>query len=231
MCANNRRTSVIWGIDPETFQEVCLSKDSLAEILRHFGLHAGAGNYRTIRRRISLESVDISHLSHSLKGRGNPLAQKPLEHYLIYGEVSRSTLKRKLLQAGFLKNECSVCGLGGEWQGGPITHRLDHIDGDSKNNVLANLRMVCPNCDSQSSTYCSRNIQRERHNCVDCGKAITAVSTRCILCAVKARPQLTKIDWPPTEELLIMVAERPFTTVAKELGVSDNAIRNRLKRH
>jgi DNA-binding Lrp family transcriptional regulator len=33
------------------------------------------------------------------------------------------------------------------------------------------------------------------------------------------------------EELLEMVGEKPFTTIAKELGVSDNAIRNRIKNH
>ncbi|WP_207206678.1 HNH endonuclease [Nocardioides ganghwensis] len=34
---------------------------------------------------------------------------------------------------------------------------LDHIDGDSSNNRRENLRLVCPNCDSQLETYKARN--------------------------------------------------------------------------
>lgn len=34
---------------------------------------------------------------------------------------------------------------------------LDHIDGNASNNKRDNLRMVCPNCDSQLSTYKSKN--------------------------------------------------------------------------
>jgi len=40
---------------------------------------------------------------------------------------------------------------------------LDHIDGDSRNNVRENLRMVCPNCDSQLPTYKSKNRGKGRH--------------------------------------------------------------------
>ena len=32
-----------------------------------------------------------------------------------------------------------------------------HIDGDASNNFRDNLRLVCPNCDSQLDTYKSRN--------------------------------------------------------------------------
>jgi hypothetical protein len=47
---------------------------------------------------------------------------------------------------------CAICGLRDAWQGAPLTFVLDHVDGDSDNNHRDNLRLVCPNCDSQLPT-------------------------------------------------------------------------------
>lgn len=59
---------------------------------------------------------------------------------------------------------CALCGGADEWQGMPLSLVLDHVDGDSTNNRRDNLRLVCPNCDSQLSTYKSRNRGRGRHS-------------------------------------------------------------------
>ena len=52
---------------------------------------------------------------------------------------------------------CVICGGTGMWLGLPLALVLDHIDGDPTNNRRENLRLVCPNCDSQLATYKSRN--------------------------------------------------------------------------
>ena len=41
---------------------------------------------------------------------------------------------------------------------------LDHIDGNRTNHKLENLRMLCPNCHSQTSTYKGRNKGNGRHS-------------------------------------------------------------------
>ena len=59
---------------------------------------------------------------------------------------------------------CALCGIPDSWNGQPLAFVVDHIDGDSENNKRENLRLVCPNCDSQLPTYKSRNRGNGRHS-------------------------------------------------------------------
>jgi hypothetical protein len=53
-------------------------------------------------------------------------------------------------------HKCQMCTLT-EWGGKPILLILDHIDGNSDNFKLDNLRVICSNCDTLTSTYKGRN--------------------------------------------------------------------------
>lgn len=65
-------------------------------------------------------------------------------------------LKRRILKEKIFENVCSICGII-EWNGFPLVLHLDHIDGNSHNHLLENLRLVCPNCHSQTDTWCGKN--------------------------------------------------------------------------
>lgn len=52
---------------------------------------------------------------------------------------------------------CAICRGNAVWNGRELLFVLDHIDGDASNNHRDNLRLVCPNCDSQLATYKARN--------------------------------------------------------------------------
>ena len=56
---------------------------------------------------------------------------------------------------------CSSCGIS-EWNGKPILLEVNHIDGKSKNNILENLELLCPNCHSQTDTYRAKNTNSDR---------------------------------------------------------------------
>jgi hypothetical protein len=52
---------------------------------------------------------------------------------------------------------CATCRLPPEWNGAPLAFVMDHVDGDATNNRRENLRLICPNCDSQLPTFKMRN--------------------------------------------------------------------------
>ena len=54
-------------------------------------------------------------------------------------------------------HQCAICGIKDIWNDKPINFIMDHIDGDASNSCRNNLRLICPNCDSQLPTYKSRN--------------------------------------------------------------------------
>lgn len=73
-----------------------------------------------------------------------------------YPEYQTFKLRNRLIKEGIKMNMCEVCGIK-DWQGKEISMQLDHIDGDSHNHKLHNLRLICPNCHSQTETYCGKN--------------------------------------------------------------------------
>jgi len=72
---------------------------------------------------------------------------------------SRLTIKRHLLRAGIIVNRCDWCGLS-EWRGSPLSIQIDHVNGIRDDHRLENLRMLCPNCHSQTDTFAAKNIRK-----------------------------------------------------------------------
>lgn len=58
--------------------------------------------------------------------------------------------------------KCAICGLPNSWNNKTLNFVLDHIDGDAGNNNENNLRLICPNCDSQLPTFKSKNKKSAR---------------------------------------------------------------------
>lgn len=66
-------------------------------------------------------------------------------------QLSRAAIKRRLLIEQ--KNKCSICNIKNEWNGKSLTFELDHINGDNQDNRRNNIRLLCPNCHSQTATF------------------------------------------------------------------------------
>jgi rubrerythrin len=85
-----------------------------------------------------------------------------LEHPENYSRANynlKSFKKDILIEQNY---KCSICGCSTEHNKKPLTFVLDHIDGHSSNNHRDNLRLICPNCDSQLDTFKSRNKNSDR---------------------------------------------------------------------
>lgn len=80
---------------------------------------------------------------------------------LLASSKSRRNIKKRLLEAGILENRCAFCGLS-EWRGQPLCIQIDHANGNGKDYRLENLRMLCPNCHSQTETFGARNRKLKR---------------------------------------------------------------------
>lgn len=88
-----------------------------------------------------------------------------------YAEVDKSgTLpanKNNKFARGYLLYKhghvCSICGRR-NWQCRPVPLVVDHIDGNSENHSVDNVRLVCGNCDMQLPTYKGRNRGNGRHS-------------------------------------------------------------------
>lgn len=52
--------------------------------------------------------------------------------------------------------KCQDCGQNNIHNNKPLVLQLDHIDGDSDNNNLSNLRLLCPNCHTQTDNFGSK---------------------------------------------------------------------------
>jgi len=82
---------------------------------------------------------------------------------VIFCEKSTSTRTyvRKLLMDEGRGNICEICKIT-NWLEQPISMQLDHINGVSNDNRRENLRFICPNCHSQTETYCGRNVNKRK---------------------------------------------------------------------
>lgn len=79
------------------------------------------------------------------------------------GEYRDSTTLKKYL-FDIRGEKCEECAQVPFWNGKKLCLQLDHIDGNSDNCNLSNLRILCPNCHTQTETFTSRNRKNSERN-------------------------------------------------------------------
>lgn len=234
----------------EEFVSAVSVSTSKRQVLKILGLAEAGGNYASLNRLLQELQLDTSHWlgQAHLRGKPNPyVRQKELAEFLVEKSfVGTSHLRKRLIREKIIDNKCYECGLT-EWRGRPLSLELEHKNGIRTDNRIENLIILCPNCHSQTSTYRGRNkkktlltpcsvarlIEKEAEvpKCTDCGSKVYKGSLRCRKCAMKLRPAQYRINWPADNELIELVQSSSYLAVSKKLGVSDTAIRKRLKRN
>lgn len=158
------RISRFQQIPDEIFADAVANSEFIRDILITLGYSRNSGAmYPIIKQRIKRQNLDTSHLGFGrgkVTRRGGEATPKyDLDEILVEKSTysNGSYLKKRILEAGLLQEQCSVCGLGPEWCGYPLTLQLDHINGINDDNRIENLRILCPNCHTQTNTYGSKN--------------------------------------------------------------------------
>lgn len=148
----------------ELLEKVVPDCTSYSEVLRKLGLKPLGSNPKTLRKKLDEFKVDYSHFTgQGWNKYGHPKfgnAGNPLRAVLsVNSSLSTHNVRKRLLNNKLKENVCEICGIT-EWNGQPIICELHHINGDSTDNRLENLQMLCPNCHSQTDNYCGKNIKK-----------------------------------------------------------------------
>lgn len=152
----------IYKLSDEQFVELLKKSSTISEVLFKLGytVKGNSWGYSQVKRR-----MDDLNLDHSIfKGRSAIIKTTKLNNVKKEDILKenckhqRTVLRRYIIKNNLIPYKCAICGCT-EWQGRTLSLELDHINGINNDNRLENLRFLCPNCHSQTSTYGSRNQQ------------------------------------------------------------------------
>lgn len=220
-----KKTSPIWTTPREQMAQIVKSNSTLAGIIRAIGINNSAGAYEPLKLRLTQDQIDFSHIPlglHSGKGRAfGSHPKRPLDQVLVEYSAPYSSrdLKNRLIKELNWPYLCQRCGVGNTWNNKPLVLQLDHINGHHTDNRLDNLRLLCPNCHSQTSTFTGRNRLGKRNparvTCTKCGCACSPDNKHkmCMLCFRKyILPDLvkhtTKVPVRPSKENILQQVEK-----------------------
>lgn len=209
---------------------------TISATLRLLGLSTSPGNFKTFYRYVEQYGIDTAHFlgRRYLAGRRHKSGRgRHLDEILVENSTYASgpNLRKRLIAVGLLEEICAACGQEPVWCGKPLTLQLDHANGNPRDNRLENLRLLCPNCHTQTPTFTGKGrYVQAQPRCVICSAKITRASTMCRACAaVASNPN--KADWPSIDVLEAHVKQHGCAATGRMLGVSDNSVRRRIMTH
>lgn len=171
----------------EWLEKTCAESFSYAEVLRKSGRKQGGGAQATLKEKIALYNIDISHFTLQSWSKGKTKETDPRilskEKYSLQevfcdnSPVTQRVLRGYVERHKLIEYKCDTCGCTGEWQDGFISLELDHKDGNNKNNKISNLHYLCPNCHALTETYRGKNKETYKNAPVDEKSFVEALQT------------------------------------------------------
>jgi len=137
----------------EEIIKACESELTMSRAASKLKIH-----FNTLKRRAILLGVYKPNQSGKGTNKRHNGSKLPLEEILngLHPHYQTNKLRHRLIKEGIKEEKCEVCGIT-EWSDKKLSFELDHIDGDRTNHRLENIRIICPNCHSQTETYRGKN--------------------------------------------------------------------------
>lgn len=153
----------IYECTDEQFVNLIKNSANIAEVLFKLGytVKGNSWGYSQVEQRMT----DLNLSSANFKGKNayyetnKEREISPDKLFRINCKHTRTVLRRNIIRNNLLPYKCAICGIS-KWNNKTLSLELDHINGMNNDNRLENLRFLCPNCHSQTTTYGSRNQQR-----------------------------------------------------------------------
>ena len=136
-----------------------ITKNMILEAQKHTKSNMAAAKwmgicYTTYRKWAKYYSVFEQHLNQKGDGIKKGFAVRTVNvEDVVLGKRqpprrwSQSVVKEELIDKGYWQNECSNCGYNEtNLETGKVCLGIDFKDGDSKNWLDGNIRLLCPNC-------------------------------------------------------------------------------------
>jgi 5-methylcytosine-specific restriction endonuclease McrA len=140
-------------IPKEHFIKICNESESMASAASNLKLHFNTFKKYALKYDCYYPNQGGKNISKDIKPRIFNIDDfnnnKPIKS-------TRAAIRRHIIDKELLDYKCSECGIK-EWKGKKISLHLDHIDGKQWNHIKSNLRWLCPNCHSQTKSYCGKN--------------------------------------------------------------------------
>lgn len=139
----------------DDLRDAVAASSTAAEVVRRLGLVISGNVIPHVGKHVVRLGLDTSHFTGQgwAKGTRKRAAdvRATLEPLLRRG-TRITALRNRLIAAGLKEARCEHCEIT-EWQGQPAPLQVDHVDGDRRNNLLENLRILCVNCHALTDTW------------------------------------------------------------------------------
>lgn len=213
---------MIW--EENKLRKIVENSNTIAECLRKLGLCTRGANFNTFRKKADGWNISYKHFDFLASEKARRKHQYPQvvsdeEVFCENSKVSQNcVLKRyKRLQ---IEYKCSLCPVGAEYNSLPIVLQLDHRNGVRNDNRKENLRWLCPNCHSQTTTYGTKGKRFNVKGKVRVRKKETLGSQRL---------ERRKVDY--IEVINKYLELKSYLGTAKLFGISDNAVKKIIKKY
>lgn len=138
----------------EDLEEIFLNSKSYSDFLNRIDYAKSGSSYKYTKDY--LKSIGLN--PESLINKRWDTSEKSIEDsFIINSSLGTKELKNKILKYNLIEYKCFNCNNTGEWLGEKLSLHLDHINGIRNDSRLCNLRLLCPNCHSQTETYSGKN--------------------------------------------------------------------------